>query len=42
MIEIMPITLDSGGKMSGSVVFEEFGTDKIKLNYFTSELGVDD
>ena len=42
MIEFMPIIIDSSGKMSGSVVFEEFGTDKIKLNFFTSELGVDD
>jgi hypothetical protein len=34
----MPVTIDSGGKISGSLVFEEFGTDKTKMNFFTSLL----
>ena len=37
-IEIMPITVDSDDNISGSLIFEEFGTDKTKMNFFTSEL----
>ena len=40
-IEIMPITIDQMGKISGSIVFEELGTDKTTMNFFTSELNED-